>query len=92
MTIVSESAVAALSKEVTKVLFMCGSEPFPNKAEVNDMLRNVLQSYKVMLDLYLVLPEEVGAQVFKATTTALLNIMTALLKVVESLKDLTKNG
>lgn len=77
---------------MTKIAFMCGKQPFPTKEEVGNFLQDVLPYYNVMRDLYLVLPEEVGAEVFTATTKAVLNIMTALFNIVNSLKDLTEKG
>lgn len=71
---------------------MCGKRPFPKSDELNSMLGNLLQHYSLMRDLYLVLPEEVGATVYNAATVAVLNMMTALLAVVQSLSDISEKG
>ncbi|KAG8286768.1 Cyclin-D1-binding protein 1 [Homalodisca vitripennis] len=56
------------------------------------MLQDLVQSYTVMRDLYLVLPEEVGATVYQAVTSVMIDIVAALLAVVRSLSDLSEKG
>lgn len=51
-----------------------------------------MQHYSLMRDLFLVLPEEVGATVYNAVTGAVLSIMTALLAVITSLSDMSEKG
>lgn len=86
------AAVQSLSSEVTKVGFMCGKRPFPKRDELNGMLGDLMQHYSLMRDLFLVLPEEVGATVYNAVTGAVLSIMTALLAVITSLSDMSEKG
>lgn len=56
------------------------------------MLSDLMQHYSLVRDLYLVLPEEVGATVHNAVTSALLSIMMTLLAVTRSLSDLSDKG
>lgn len=86
------AAVQSLSSEVTKVGFMCGKRPFPKRDELNGMLGDLMQHYSLMRDLFLVLPEEVGATVYNAVTGSVLSIMTALLAVITSLSDMSEKG
>uniref|UniRef100_A0A1B6MS30 Uncharacterized protein n=1 Tax=Graphocephala atropunctata TaxID=36148 RepID=A0A1B6MS30_9HEMI len=87
-----EAAVQGLSNEVTKIGFACGQPPYPTSGVLAAMLQDLVQCYSVMRDLYLVLPEEVGATVYQATTSAVVNIVAALLAIVRTLLDLSEKG
>ncbi|XP_046676737.1 cyclin-D1-binding protein 1 homolog isoform X2 [Homalodisca vitripennis] len=86
------AAVQGLSNEVTKIGFACGQQPYPASGNLAAMLQDLVQSYTVMRDLYLVLPEEVGATVYQAVTSVMIDIVAALLAVVRSLSDLSEKG
>jgi len=86
------AAVQALNNEVTKIGFACGNKPFPSKDEIGSMMQDLLQYYSIMRDLYLVLPPDVGAVLYKSVTSVVASIMSSLADFTKSLHNLTEKG